>query len=80
MTWSSLSPGWFKTMTALIEQNEAVSRDANVLSGSIRMYNGTSLSRLPPTTKALREAVTACFFMTKFGASSLKKHAGSTRN
>ena len=31
----------FKTMTALIEQNEALAREADVLSSSIRMHNGT---------------------------------------
>jgi phage terminase large subunit-like protein len=31
----------FKTMQALIEHNEALAREADVLSGSIRMHNGT---------------------------------------
>ncbi len=35
----------FKTMQALIEQNEALSREADVLSSSIRMHNGTTILR-----------------------------------
>ena len=41
MTWSNPFPWVFKTMTALIEENEALSREADVLSSSLRMYDGT---------------------------------------
>src|SRR5215472_1487288 len=70
----------FKTMTALIEHNEALAREADVLSNSIRMHNGTVIVPIPATPRALREAVTVWLSTMRFGALSLKKRAGSMRS
>jgi len=65
----------FKTMTALIEQNEALGQEADVLSSSIRVDNGTLILPIASDYKGAASSRHSLVCTTRFGASRARRRA-----